>query len=64
MLSKYYGSFADEDDIKKGSVNKLVLDLDNKSKYVLYYKNIQLYFSLGMKLASFIEPLNLDNLIS
>ena len=40
MLSKYYGSFADEDDIKKGSVNKLVLDLDNKSKYVLHYKNI------------------------
>ena len=40
MLSKYCGSFADEDDIKKGSVNKLVLDLDNKSKYVLHYKNI------------------------
>ena len=40
MLSKYCGSFANEVDIKKGSVNKLVLDLDNKSKYVLYYKNI------------------------
>ena len=36
--------------IKIGGVNKLVPDLGNKSTYVLYYKNLQLYLSLGMKL--------------
>ena len=35
---------------KTGEVNKLVPNLGNKSKYVLHYKNIQLYLSLGMKL--------------
>ena len=33
-----------------GGVNKLVPNLDNKSKYVLLYKNPQLYLSLGMEL--------------
>ena len=37
---------------KTGEVNKLVPNLGNKSKYVLHYKNIQLYLSLGMKLVS------------
>ena len=31
-------------------VNKLVPNLGNKSKYVVHYKNLQLYLSLGMKL--------------
>ena len=31
-------------------MNKLVPNLGNKSKYVLHYKNLQLYLSLGMKL--------------
>ena len=30
--------------------NKLVPNLGNKSKYVLHYRNLQLYLSLGMKL--------------
>ena len=36
--------------IKIGGVNKLVQNLGNKSKYVLHYRNLQLYLSLGMKL--------------
>ena len=36
--------------MKIGGVNKLVPNLCNKSKYVLHYRNIQLYLSLGMKL--------------
>ena len=33
--------------IKIGGVNKLVPNLGNKSKYVLHYKNLQLYLSLS-----------------
>ena len=50
MLSKYCCNIADEYGIKIGGVNKLVPNLGNKSKYVVHYKNLQLYLSLGMKL--------------
>ena len=33
-----------------GSVDKLVPNLSNKSKYALHYRNLQLYSSLGNKL--------------
>ena len=36
--------------IKIGGVNKLVPNLGNKSKYVVHYRNFQLYLSLGIKL--------------
>ena len=35
---------------KIGGVNKLIPNLINKEKYVVYYKNLQLHWSLGMKL--------------
>ena len=50
MLSKYCSNIANEFGIKIGSVNKLVPNLCNESKYVLHYKNLQLYLSLGIKL--------------
>ena len=50
MLSKYCKEIADEYDIKIGNVKKLIPDLGNKTKYVLHYRNLQLYLSLGMKL--------------
>ena len=50
ILSKYCSNIADKYDIKIGIVNKLVPDLRNKTKYVLHYKNLQLYLFLGMKL--------------
>ena len=50
MLSKYFSDTGDKYGIKIGGVNKLVPNLGNKSKYVIHYRNLQLYLSLGMKL--------------
>ena len=54
MLPKYCSNIADQYDIKVGGVNKLVINLSNNSKYVLHYRNLQLYLLLGIILA-FIE---------
>ena len=50
MLSKYCKEIADEYDIKVGNVKKLIPNLKNKTKYVLHYRNLQLYLFSGMKL--------------
>ena len=50
MLSKYCKEIADICEIKVGNVKKLIPNLGNITKYVLHYKNLQLYLSLGMKL--------------
>ena len=50
ILSNYYKTIADKYDIKVADIKKLIPNLGNKNKYVLNYKNIQLYLSLGMKL--------------
>ena len=50
MSPNYCSSIANKYNIKIGSVNKTVPNLGNKSKYVLYYRNLQLYLSIGMKL--------------
>ena len=50
MLSKYYKKNADQYDIKVGHLKKLNPYLRNKTKYVLHYRNLQLYLLLGMKL--------------
>ena len=50
MLSKYCKEIADEYDIKVGDVKKLIPNFGNKTKYVVHYRNLQLYLSLGMKL--------------
>ena len=52
MLSKHYSNIANKYDLKIGGVNKLILILGNKSSYVLHYRILQLYLSLGMKLVS------------
>ena len=41
---------ADEYGINAGDVMKLIPNLGNKTNYVLYYRNLQLHFSLGMKM--------------
>ena len=50
MLPNYCFNVANEYGIKIGGLNKLVPNLGNKSNYVVYYRNLQLYFSLGWKL--------------
>ena len=50
MLSKYCKNIADRYKIKAGGVKKLIPNLGNKTNYVLHYRNLQLYLSLGMKL--------------
>ena len=50
ILSKYCLSIANKYGIKIGGVNKLIPNLGNKSKYIVHYRNLQLYLSLGMKL--------------
>ena len=50
MLSKYCKKSADKYEIKVGDLKKLIPNLRNKTSYVVHYKNLQLYLSLGMKL--------------
>ena len=50
MLSKYWFNIANAYGIKISGVNKFIPNLGNKSKYVVHYRNLQLYLSLGMKL--------------
>ena len=49
MLSKYSKKIADEYDIKVDDVKKLIPNLRDKTKYVLHYRNLQLYLCLRMK---------------
>ena len=49
MFSRYCSDIADQYGIKVGGVNEFVRNLDNKSKYVLHYRNLRLYLLLGMK---------------
>ena len=50
MLSKYCRDIADWYGIKIGGVKKLIPNLKDKIKYVVHYRNLQYYLSLGMKL--------------
>ena len=49
MLSKYCKKIVDKYEIKVGDVKKLIPNLGNKTNYVVYYSNLQLHLSLGMK---------------
>ena len=60
MFSKYCFDTADKYGTKIGGVNKLVPNLGNKSKYVVHYRNLQLYLSLGMKLTKVQRNLKLE----
>ena len=50
MLSDYCKSIADKYGISTGLVHKLIPTLSKKEKYVLHYRNLQLYIDLGLKL--------------
>ena len=50
MLSDYCKKIANKYGIKVADLKKLVPSLGNKTNYVLHYRDLQLYLSLGMKL--------------
>ena len=50
MLSGYCKNIAGKYEIKVGDVERSTPNMGNKTNYVLHYRNLQLYLSLGMKL--------------
>ena len=50
ILSNYCKKIADKHRIKVGDVKKLIPNLGSKTNYVLHYRDLQLYLSLGMEL--------------
>ena len=50
MLSDYSKKIAEKYKISTGLVHKLIPTLSNKEKYVLHYRNLELYIDLGLKL--------------
>ena len=50
MLSTYCKEIASKFNMSSGLVEKLIPTLGGKEKYVLHYRNLQLYLDLGMKL--------------
>ena len=50
MLSDYCKNIADKYNISAGLIHKLIPTLNNKEKYILHYRNLQLYTDLGLKI--------------
>ena len=50
---------ADKYGIKVGDIKSLISNVGNKTNYVVHYRNLQLYLSLGMKLTKIHKVLKL-----
>ena len=55
IVKKIAGTYG----IKVSDVMKLIPNLGNKTNYVLHYRNLQLYLTLGMKLTKIHKVLKL-----
>ena len=60
MLSDYSKKIAEKYKISTGLVHKLIPTLSNKEKYVLHYRNLQLYIDLGLKVTKVHRVLQFD----
>ena len=59
-LSPYQKSLARDLNLGKDRTKELLLTLRDKKKYVLHYRNLQLYLKLGMKLKKVHNVLSFD----
>ena len=50
QMSEYQRRLMADLDLTMPNTEKLVLTLEDKEKYVVHYKNLQFYFSQGMRL--------------
>ena len=60
MLSGYCKKIAKKYKISIGLVSKLIPTLRDKKEYVLYYRNLQLYLDLGLKIKKINRVLKFD----
>ena len=60
QMSPYQNRLIDELSITSFETEKLVPNLMNKSRYVLHYRNLQLYLSLGMEIVKVHKVLKFD----
>ena len=60
MLSGYCKKIAEKYNISISQVNKLIPTLKSKEKYVLHYRNLQLYLDLGLKIKKVHQVLEFD----
>ena len=60
ILSDFCKKIADEYGIKVGDVEKLIPSWDTKTNFLLYYRNLQLYLSLGKKLTKIYRVLKFN----
>ena len=60
MLSPYCKNIQERFGISIGQVAKLIPTLSSKKNYVLHYRNLQLYLSLGLKLKKVHRVLEFD----